>query len=86
MQNIRRRIEALDKTLASLRGPSAADTLISRALQRVSDEELDSLISVVRDQEGGRRRKPTPSESVAMAAYTAALEAESKQARQRCEA
>ncbi len=86
MQSIRRRIEALDKNLASLRGPSPADALIARALQRVSDDDLDSLISVVRDQEGGTSRKLTSSESAAMAAYTAALEAESKQARHRCEA
>jgi hypothetical protein len=71
---------------ASLHGPSPADALIARALQRVLDEELDSLITAVRDQEGGTSRKLTPSECTAMTANSAALEAESKQARHRCEA
>ena len=74
MQNIRKRIQTLERSL-SLRGGTAIDQIVSRVLERVSDADLHLLESASRAQEQGREL--TPAESAAAEAYVSAVTRES---------
>jgi hypothetical protein len=70
MQNIRKRIQTLEKS-QSVRGGTVSDQIVRRALALVSDAELDLLGSAARAQEQGREL--TPAESAATEAYASAI-------------
>ena len=74
MQNIRKRIQMLEKS-QSVRGGAASDQIVRRALALVSDAELDMLGSAARAQEQGREL--TLAESAAVEAYASAIARES---------
>jgi hypothetical protein len=69
-----RRIEALEKAVSEKCARAAEDRIRGRALEHLSDEELDLLIKWCRAQApGGEFKAP---EWAAMEAYYAALEQE----------
>ena len=70
MQNIRRRIQTLER-LQSLKGGTAIDQIVSRVLERVSDADLHLLESSARALAEGREL--TPAESAAAEAYASAV-------------
>ena len=74
MQNIRRRIQTLER-FQSLRGGTAIDLVIRGVLERVSDADLHLLESAARAHEQGREL--TPAESAAAEAYASAVTRES---------
>jgi hypothetical protein len=74
MQNIRRRIQTLER-FQSLKGRTASDQIISRVLERVSDADLHLLESSSRALAEGREL--TPAESAASEAYVSAIARES---------
>jgi hypothetical protein len=74
MQNIRKRIQTLERS-QSQKGGTASDQIVRRALECVSDAELDLLGSAARAQEQGREL--TPAESAATEAYVSAIARES---------
>jgi hypothetical protein len=74
MQNIRRRIQTLERS-QSLRGGTAIDLVVRGVLERVSDADLHLLESAARAQKQGREL--TPAESAAAEAYVSAVARES---------
>jgi hypothetical protein len=74
MQNIRKRIQTLEKS-QSVRGGTASDQIVRRALERVSDAELALLGSAARAHEQGREL--TLAECAATEAYASAVTRES---------
>ena len=74
MPSVRKRVEVLERT-QSVRKGTASDQIVRRALERVSDAELDSLGSAARAREQGREL--TPAESAAAEAYASAVTRES---------
>jgi hypothetical protein len=74
MQNIRKRIQTLDK-FQSLKGGTATDQIVRRALESVSDAELNLLGSAASAYEQGREL--TPAKSAAAEAYASAIARES---------
>jgi hypothetical protein len=69
-----RRIEALEKAVSEKCARAAVDRIRDRALERLSDDELDLFVKWCRSQEqGGEFKDP---EWAAMEAYYAALEQE----------
>ncbi len=74
MHNIRKRIQTLEK-FQSLKGGTASDQIVRRALECVSDADLHLLESAARALEQGREL--TPAESAAAEAYGAAVARES---------
>ena len=74
MQNIRKRIQTLER-FQSLRGGTAIDQTVRRALACVSDADLHLLESAAAALAQGREL--TPAESVAAEAYASAVARES---------
>jgi hypothetical protein len=74
MQNIRKRIQTLERSL-SLRGGTAIDLVIRGVLERVSDADLHLLESSARALAEGREL--TPAECAAAEAYASAIARES---------
>ena len=74
MQNIRRRIQTLER-FQSLKGGTASDQIVRVVLERVSDADLHLLESAARAKEQGREL--TPAESAAAEAYVSAVARES---------
>jgi hypothetical protein len=74
MQNIRKRIQTLEKS-QSVRGGTSSDQIVRRALALVSDAELYLLGSAARAQ--GQGRELTPAEFAAAEAYASAIAWES---------
>ena len=74
MQNIRRRIQTLER-FQSLKGGTASDQIVSRVLERVSDADLHLLESSSRALAEGREL--TPAECAAAEAYVSAVARES---------
>jgi hypothetical protein len=74
MQNIRKRIQTLEK-FQSLKGGTASDQIVRRVLERVSDTDLDLLGSAACAHEQGREL--TPAECAAAEAYASAIARES---------
>jgi hypothetical protein len=74
MQNIRKRIQTLEKS-QSVRGGTASDQIVRRVLEGVSDADLDMLGSAARAHEQGREL--TLAESAATEAYASAIARES---------
>jgi hypothetical protein len=73
MLRLRERLRKLERSQMLRRIPDLADPAVDLALRQISDEELVLLTRVVRDQEAGICRPPSPTESVAIAAYETAL-------------
>jgi hypothetical protein len=74
MQNIRRRIQTLER-FQSLKGGTASDQIVSRVLERVSDADLHLLESAARALAQGREL--TPAECAAAETYASAVARES---------
>ena len=74
MTSVRKRVETLER-FQSLRGGTASDQIVRRALECVSDAELDLLGSAASAVAQGRDL--TPAESAAAEAYASAVKRES---------
>jgi hypothetical protein len=76
MKTMRKRIEVLEKSLL-LQDSGADHVIVSQALHRVTNEELQLLEDVAVDQQQGKlNRDLTEGESAAIAAYASALQQE----------
>jgi hypothetical protein len=71
MLNMRRRLRKLERSRSVQ--PPAANPIVALALRQVSDQDLEELISVARDEEAGLCRPLSPRELTAEAAYEVAL-------------
>ena len=74
MMSVRKRVETLERS-QSLRGGTARDQIVSRALACVSDADLHLLESAAATLAQGREL--TPAESAAAEAYASAVARES---------
>ena len=74
MTSVRKRVETLERT-QSVRKGTASDQIVRRALECVSDAELDLLGSAASAVAQGREL--TPAESAAAEAYASAVARES---------
>jgi hypothetical protein len=81
MQNVGKRLEPLESSLWSKRGPGTRAKIVTQALRHLSLEELCFLEGILEDSEDGKtQRDLTREESDAVAASKRALEFECKHA------
>ena len=80
MPSVRKRLEALERSLLSKPDPGVDHVVVSQALRRLSTEELVSLRDAAADKQQGKIRELTEHELAALAAYSSALELECQRA------
>ena len=72
MPSVRKRLEALERSLLSKPDPGVDHVVVSQALHRLSTEHLVSLRDAAADRQQGKVRELTKDESAALAAYGSA--------------
>jgi hypothetical protein len=80
MPSVRKRLEALERSLLSKPDPGVDHVVVSQALHRLSTEELVSLRDAAADKQQGKVRELTEHALTALAAYGSALDQECKRA------
>jgi hypothetical protein len=81
MQNVRTRVELLERSRSSTRGPDTRATIVRQALRHLSMEELNLLESILKESVDGKiRRDLTRQESDAVTSSNRALELECRRA------
>jgi hypothetical protein len=78
MRNVERRLQVLERLPQFQPPPSLLEQIKSLALRQLSDEDLEMMIHMTRDLEGGVRTTISERESATVAAQGAALETEAQ--------
>jgi hypothetical protein len=78
MRNVQRRLNALEQLLQFQPPPSPLQQIWQRALQPMSDADLEQMMTMARDRDAGVCRTPSESEAAVLAVYEAALETEAR--------
>jgi hypothetical protein len=77
MQNVRRRVETLERSLAPKHEPTADQVIFRQTLHRLSIDDLKCLRGIAVDYQLGQlNRDLTPGESAAIAVYASAFQQE----------
>jgi hypothetical protein len=82
MQNLRRRLALLERSLPPVRGNDMDDETMDRALARVSEEDREVLMRIGQGRlaEGGEQREWTDRELAALDAFAPIAERECRRA------